>query len=175
MSTDAKEKGALPYTRGRMTAPLDHLTRLAKAMAHPARLRILAMLEGGELCVCQLTAALKLAPSTVSAHLAELKRAGLVLEEKRAKFVFYALAADPAARAWHSGAIAALRRDPAVEADRSLVTRIRAVPVEEFAATGRAGPLLPVHSDPAAGRRAVAGRRTLPKSGPKRGAPEARN
>ncbi len=128
-----------------MTAPLHDLTRLVKAMAHPARLRILAMLEGGELCGCQLTAALGLAPSTVSAHLAELKRAGLVLEEKRSRFVFYALSGEPAARAWHADAIAALRKDPAVEADRLLVSRIRRVPVERFAASGGDLSFLPAH------------------------------
>ena len=145
-----------------MAAPLASLTRLVKAMAHPARLRILAMLGGGELCVCQLTAALRLAPSTVSAHLGELKRAGLVLEEKRAKFVFYVLSPDQAAREWHRQAIAALGHDPSVAADSDLVARIRRVPVEEFAASGSDLSLLPVH--PAAGKRATV-------AGPKRGRP----
>ena len=36
------------------TSPLASLVEVYKALAHPARLRILAMLEGGELCVCQL-------------------------------------------------------------------------------------------------------------------------
>ena len=149
-SNPPQARNALPYTRPQMTAPLRDLTRLVKAMAHPARLRILAMLEGGELCGCQLAAALGLAPSTVSAHLAELRRAGLVLEEKRAKFVFYALSEEPAARAWHADAIAALRGDAAVEADRALVSRIRKVPVERFAASGGDLSLLPAH--PARGR-----------------------
>ncbi len=132
-----------------MTAPLVSLTRLVKAMAHPARLRVLAMLTDGELCVCQLTAVLKLAPSTVSAHLGELKRSGLVLEEKRSKFVFYALSPDEAARRWHRQAIEALGNDPSVVTDRDLVRRIRRIPVEEFAASGSNLSLLPVH--PAAG------------------------
>src|SRR5450759_409077 len=119
-----------------MTAPLVSLTRLVKAMAHPARLRILAMLPDGELWVCQLTAVLRRAPSTVSAHLGELKRAGLILEEKRSKFVFYLLSPDQAAHRWHRQAIEALGDDPSVTADRELVARIRRVPVEEFAASG---------------------------------------
>lgn len=140
----------LPYTRAKMTAPLTSLTRLIKAMAHPARLRILAMLAEGELCVCQLTAALRLAPSTVSAHLGELKRAGLVLEEKRAKFVFYILSPDEGAREWHRQAIDGLGHDPSVAADRNLIGRIRRVPVEKFAASGSDLSLLPVH--PTAGK-----------------------
>jgi DNA-binding transcriptional ArsR family regulator len=155
-----------------MTAPLHVLTRLVKAMAHPARLRILAMLEGGELCGCQLTAALKLAPSTVSAHLADLKRAGLVLEQKRAKFVFYSLSDEPAALAWHADAIAALRRDPAVEADRLLVARIRRVPVAEFAASGADLSLLPVHPDRAG--RSGSRKPTVVRGSGKKGAPSGR-
>lgn len=62
-----------------------------KALAHPARLRIFAMLAGGDLCVCQLTAILRLAPSTVSAHLAALRRGGLVGERKVGRWVYYHL------------------------------------------------------------------------------------
>jgi DNA-binding transcriptional ArsR family regulator len=138
------------------STPLAHLTRVVKAMSHPARLRVLAMLEDGELCVCQLTAVLKLAPSTVSAHLAELKRSGLVLEEKRSKFVFYTLSPDPAARPWHRQAIEGLAGDPAVATDGELVERIRRVSVEAFAASGSDLSLLPVHQE--RGTRRGAGR-----------------
>ncbi|MCK6682216.1 MAG: metalloregulator ArsR/SmtB family transcription factor [Thermoanaerobaculia bacterium] len=129
-----------------MATPLASLTRILKAASHPGRLRILAMLAGGELCVCQLTAVLKFAPSTVSAHLAELKRAGLILEEKRSKFVFYALAGDPDARMWQTLLTGKLETDPVVRADGDLVRRIRLVPAEEFAASGSDLSLLPVHS-----------------------------
>ncbi len=129
-----------------MATPLSSLTRVLKALSHPGRLRILAMLAEGELCVCQLTAVLKFAPSTVSAHLAELKRAGLILEEKRSKFVFYALATDQEARMWQSQLSDKLESDPAVMADRDLVRRIRLVPAEEFAASGSDLSLLPVHT-----------------------------
>ena len=53
------------------------LVETAKGLAHPARLRLLAMLADGELCVCQMTAVLELAPSTVSQHLAILARGEL--------------------------------------------------------------------------------------------------
>lgn len=151
----------LPYTPEKMTAPLVLLTRLVKSMAHPARLRILAMLVDGELCVCQLTAVLKLAPSTVSAHLGELKRAGLILEEKRAKFVFYVLSPDQAAQRWHRQAIEALEADHLVTDDRELVARIRRVPVEEFAASGSDLSLLPVYPAGGSQRRPVAARSSM--------------
>lgn len=49
----------------------------AKAVADPTRIRILKLLQGGEVCVCQLTTVLGLAPATVSKHLSVLKGAGL--------------------------------------------------------------------------------------------------
>jgi arsenate reductase/ArsR family transcriptional regulator len=75
-----------------MFSPLSSAVNTYKALAHPARMRILAMLRGGELCVCQLIAVVRLAPSTISAHLVELKRAGLVEDRKEGKWVHVRLA-----------------------------------------------------------------------------------
>ena len=55
------------------------------------------MLRGGELCVCQMTAVLGLAASTVSAHLTDLKRAGLVLDRKDGRWVLHRLSEEPPA------------------------------------------------------------------------------
>jgi ArsR family transcriptional regulator, arsenate/arsenite/antimonite-responsive transcriptional repressor len=118
-----------------MTKPgLTATTAAAKALAHPARLRVLAMLSGGPLCVCQMTAVLGSAPSTVSEHLRELKRAGLLVEEKNGKFVFYRLASSPDAAPWREAVRRGLDGDPVARADAALVTRLRRIPVEEFAA-----------------------------------------
>ena len=62
-----------------------------KAAADPTRVRILKMLEGGELCVCHIIAVLALSPSTVSKHLFLLKSAGLVNDRKEKKWVHYSL------------------------------------------------------------------------------------
>ncbi|MDQ7057241.1 MAG: metalloregulator ArsR/SmtB family transcription factor [Ghiorsea sp.] len=68
------------------------LTPLFKGLSDPVRLRIFyALARKGELCVCHLTDALKLPQSTVSRHLNTLKHAGLVVSERRAKWVYYAL------------------------------------------------------------------------------------
>ena len=57
----------------------DDLARLAKAIGHPARVRILRMLSRKEARVCsQIVDELPLAQSTVSEHLRILKEAGLV-------------------------------------------------------------------------------------------------
>ena len=68
-----------------------HYEGVMKAVADPTRVRIIKMLEGGELCVCQIIAVLALSPSTVSKHLALLKSAGLVNDRKEKKWVHYSL------------------------------------------------------------------------------------
>lgn len=71
--------------------PIEPLVDLLKILAHPARLRILALLRDGDLCVCQINAVIGLAPSTVSEHLTELRRAGLLAERKDGRWVHYRL------------------------------------------------------------------------------------
>jgi ArsR family transcriptional regulator len=47
------------------------------------------LLESGELCLCQIIHVLGLAPSTVSRHMSELQRAGLVKRRKEGRWHFY--------------------------------------------------------------------------------------
>ena len=115
---------------------LSAATAAAKAIGHPMRLRVIAMLSGGPLCVCQMKAVLGTAPSTVSEHLRELRRAGLVVEEKKGKFVSYRLASSRDTTRWLQAARASLAGDPISAADAELVSRLRQIPVEEFAASG---------------------------------------
>jgi len=66
--------------------------KIIKALAHPARLLIVDELaEHGERCVCELTESVGSDMSTVSRHLAQLKAAGIVEDEKRGKMIFYRL------------------------------------------------------------------------------------
>jgi len=80
------------------TEALRPLVDTLKALAHPVRLRILALLQGGELCVCEVAEVLGLAPSTVSEHLTALRRAGLVREWKVGRWVHVALAEEASVR-----------------------------------------------------------------------------
>ncbi|MDD2772966.1 MAG: metalloregulator ArsR/SmtB family transcription factor [Elusimicrobiales bacterium] len=75
------------------------LVQMIKALADENRLRIALMLKGRELCVCQITAALKLAPSTVSKHISLLEQAGLVETRKKGRWVHCRLPDKPAAEA----------------------------------------------------------------------------
>ncbi|RJP24347.1 MAG: ArsR family transcriptional regulator [Deltaproteobacteria bacterium] len=62
-----------------------------KSVADPTRVRILKLLEAGEICVCQVVAILELSQSTISKHLYLLKMAGLVKERQEKKWVHYSL------------------------------------------------------------------------------------
>jgi len=65
------------------------MVNITKAMADGNRLRVLMALRGGELCVCQIVAMLRLAPSTVSKHMYLLRQAGLVEARKDGRWVYY--------------------------------------------------------------------------------------
>lgn len=66
--------------------------QLFKALSDETRLRILALLTGGELCVCDLMAILELPQSTVSRHLAYLRNSGLVVDRREGVWMYYCLA-----------------------------------------------------------------------------------
>jgi ArsR family transcriptional regulator len=112
--------------------PLTQLVEVYKALAHPARLRILAMLRGGELCVCQITAVLGLAASTVSAHLSELRRAGLVAERKDGRWVAYRLTEGEAQQPLLEQLANFLEKDANARADAELLRTLRKVPLERL-------------------------------------------
>lgn len=65
--------------------------KIIKAMAHPTRLFFVDELSRGERCVCELTEMVGLDMSTVSKHLALLKEAGIVQDDKRGSQVYYML------------------------------------------------------------------------------------
>jgi DNA-binding transcriptional ArsR family regulator len=105
---------------------------LYKALGHPVRLRILAMLGSGELCACQITAVLKLAPSTVSAHLSDLRRAGVIIERKEGRWVIYGHTDDEEVRSAIALTMASLAGDPRIAADVRIVKHLRRVPLEDL-------------------------------------------
>jgi ArsR family transcriptional regulator, arsenate/arsenite/antimonite-responsive transcriptional repressor len=69
---------------------------IAKALADENRVRMLLALRGRELCVCQLTELVGLAPSTVSKHLSILRQADLVQTRKDGRWIYCRLAAKNA-------------------------------------------------------------------------------
>ena len=69
------------------------LSRMFRAFSDHTRLRILNLLSGGELCVCDIVRVLDMSQPKVSRHLAYLRRSGLVLARRQGLWMHYRLAA----------------------------------------------------------------------------------
>src|SRR5262249_57190281 len=73
------------------------LARAFAALADPARLRVLSLLaaaDAGEVCACDLVEPVGRSQPTVSHHLKVLSEAGLVVGEKRGRWVWYRTVPD---------------------------------------------------------------------------------
>lgn len=102
-----------------MVDPLERLERVFRALADRTRLRILARISGGEVCVCEIHGSLGLPQPTVSRHLAYLRNTGLVVGRKEGLWVHYRLAQpdDPVERAVLEAAAHWAHHVPSVERD----------------------------------------------------------
>src|SRR5258708_18895717 len=65
---------------------------IARALADPTRVRIVAALRNGELCVCELVDALGISQSSLSSHLQICRQAGVVTTRKESRWIYYSLA-----------------------------------------------------------------------------------
>lgn len=92
-----------------IAVPPTDLAEVYKAASEPIRLRILAMLAHGELCVCHLHGALEAPQPTVSRHLGILRHAGLVRARRDGSWVHYSL--TELALRWFAPAIEVWRAD----------------------------------------------------------------
>jgi ArsR family transcriptional regulator len=92
--TDVTECCA-PLTREALSAAnAEKLAKTLKALADPARLRLVSMVaahDDAEACVCDLTEPLGLGQPTVSHHLKVLVDAGILTREKRGTWAYYRL------------------------------------------------------------------------------------
>ena len=70
---------------------MESLATKFKALADETRLRILKLLEHGELCVCDITAALEMTQPNVSFHLGILREAGIITDRKEGRWSYYDL------------------------------------------------------------------------------------
>ena len=74
------------------------LLLVAKTFSDPTRVRMMAALRGGEVCVCELCDGLGITQSTLSTHLQVIRRSGLVRMRRDGKWCYYRLA--PGAERW---------------------------------------------------------------------------
>lgn len=99
LATSAPTPCCAPLNGGTLDqAEAEHLAARLKALADPARLRLLSMLlsaDDGEACTCDLVEPLGLSQPTVSHHLKVLADAGIVEGDKRGRWTWYRV--DPQA------------------------------------------------------------------------------
>lgn len=88
---NAKQPDSLQPIRTGTVDDYRRRARVMKALGHPSRLMMVDELSRGERCVCDLTALVGHDMSTVSKHLAVLRRAGIVEDDRRGLQVFYRL------------------------------------------------------------------------------------
>ena len=67
------------------------LVAIAKALADPTRIRIIAALRNGELCVCELVDALDIGQSSLSSHLQICRQVGVLTTRKESRWIYYSL------------------------------------------------------------------------------------
>lgn len=110
----------------RLPAPLP-VAPIFRALADPTRVRILHLLRDGPLCVGDLVSVLGLSQPKVSRHLAYLRRARLVEDEKRGLWCFYRL--TPARPGFHRKVLelidAAAAEAPGIAADDAALRKLR--------------------------------------------------
>jgi ArsR family transcriptional regulator, arsenate/arsenite/antimonite-responsive transcriptional repressor len=69
----------------------DVLLQRFQAVAEETRFRVVQVLADGELCVCDLQAALGAAQSRLSFHLKKLRDAGVLSDRREGRWVYYSL------------------------------------------------------------------------------------
>ncbi len=101
--------------------------RLLKALADDTRLRIVALLSEGELCVCHIADSLELGQPNVSQHLAVLRRERVVASSRRGSWIYCRLDVEDPARAQIVKAVLAAFDDVARRDRKRLATRRKSV------------------------------------------------
>ncbi len=100
---------------------------LFKALADETRLRILSLLSGGELCVCEITKVLDIGQPKASRHLAVLRKAELVSDRREGMWMYYSLAEPQGeTQRWIVAWLESARRElPQAAADLDALKRLQ--------------------------------------------------
>lgn len=111
------------------------LLAITKALADENRLRAIGLLRGRELCLCQITEVLGLAPSTVSKHMSVLNQARLVESRKEGRWAYFRLADDDTpAQTLHALelVLASLKQDKQGKVDQKHLKAVLKIEPEEL-------------------------------------------
>jgi DNA-binding transcriptional ArsR family regulator len=121
---------------------LSEILALTGALADENRVRIVAACRKGELCVCQVTELLRLAPSTVSKHLSILKNSGLLESRKQGRWIYYRVppSTRPLVRAMLECVFAHLSAESRLSDDSRALKAILKADPEQLCLKQRCGP-----------------------------------
>ncbi len=72
-------------------ADVEAVLPLIKLMSEPNRLKIFSLLAGGERCVCEIEASMKLPQNLISHHLGVLREAGYIRARREGRWVYYSV------------------------------------------------------------------------------------
>ena len=112
---------------------MKELLSVFKALSDETRLRIVKLLENGELCVCHIVAAVDMSQSKISFHLRILKEAGLVKDRREGKWMHYRLNESDLFKRFLFLSIAERVREEEIASDRQRLEEFIASRPEEFA------------------------------------------
>jgi ArsR family transcriptional regulator len=107
---------------------MNEYVEIFKALSDETRLRIMHLLMAAhsDLCVCELVDSLEVPQYNISKHLKALKHAGLIIERKEGRWVYYSLAkANEPFRQALFGALASIPRALAAKDHKELKKRLR--------------------------------------------------
>jgi ArsR family transcriptional regulator len=94
MSLNARDGEAMKAL-AKTVLDVQPLARLFRALSDETRVRIVALLTHGELCVCHIESALELAQPTASRQIGVLRSAGVVVPRREGSWIYYRLAEQP--------------------------------------------------------------------------------
>lgn len=98
---------------------MNDMVKTFKALSDETRIRIIKLLEHGELCVCDIGAALGMVQPKVSFHLGVLKNSGLLKDRKQGKWVHYSLDESEMFKRFLLLSVAEKVSDEEIEADKA--------------------------------------------------------
>lgn len=111
------------------------LLAITKALADESRLRSIGLLDGRELCLCQIVEVLGLAPSTVSKHMSILQQARLVESRKEGRWTYFRLADEESSAMVHEAIAfvqAGIKQDRQGKADQKQLKSVLRLEPEEL-------------------------------------------
>ncbi len=97
---------------------MEEVLNILKALSEETRLRVLKLLQQGELCVCDIVAALETSQPKISFHLNVLKEAGLIKDRKQGRWIHYRIDESDMFRRFLVLSLVEKLTDKAIDEDR---------------------------------------------------------